>query len=201
MTLVSVITPTWNRHGLLIERCIPSVAGQTWPKVQHVIVSDGPDRELAVRLAESGAAVTYAELPGHDPHPQNWGSAARNYGLQLADGELVAYLDDDNAYRPDHLRLLVQALVTYPDADFAYSRMLTTRGYQVGSEPPAYGQVDTSLLMHRAGLPERAGLWPVPGRVHGDEHAPDWAVVESWLAAGAGWVHVPEVTVDYHFEP
>jgi glycosyltransferase involved in cell wall biosynthesis len=197
MTLVSVITPTWQRHSLLFERCMASVRAQTWPKVEHVIVSDGPD--LALAAAMVGRGVVYAELDAHDPHPENWGSAARNLGLSLATGELVAYLDDDNEYRPQHLARLVDALVTSPEADFAWSRMLTSRGYEIGSAPPAYGTLDSSLLMHRAGLPQRCGMWPAPGTLDCDQHAPDWWVVSRWLAHGAGWVHVPEVTVDYHF--
>lgn len=197
MTRVSVVTPTWQRHSLLFERCMPSVRAQTWPEVEHVIVSDGPDIPLAAAMA--GQRVVYGELPAHDPHPQNWGSAARNHGLTLASGDLVAYLDDDNEFRPDHLRLLAEALLD-TGADFGYARMWTSRGYQVGSAPPAYGQVDTSILMHRAGLPQRAGMWPTPGTLQGDQHAPDWAVVEAWLAAGATWTHVPVVSVDYHFQ-
>ena len=45
--LVSVITPTWQRHALLLDRCIPSVAAQDYPNVDHVVVSDGPDPALA----------------------------------------------------------------------------------------------------------------------------------------------------------
>ena len=48
---VSVVTPTWQRHDLLMDRCIPSVAAQDYPDVEHVICSDGPDPDLAERLA------------------------------------------------------------------------------------------------------------------------------------------------------
>lgn len=183
---------------MLIERCIPSVQAQTYPHVEHIVVSDGPDPDLGKLLTE--VPVVYAEVAEHHRHPQNWGSQARNLGLRLASGELVAYLDDDNAWRPEHLERLVAALTAAPTAEFAYSRMLVhPHGYEVGAEPPSYGQIDSSLLMHWRGLPERLGRWPLPGGItHYDQHAPDWAVVSSWLAGGAGWVFVPEVTVDYY---
>jgi hypothetical protein len=41
-------------------------------------------------------------------------------------------------------------------------------------------------------------MWPEPHEIAGDKHAPDWGVVERWLTAGAQWVHVPQVTVDYY---
>lgn len=203
--LVSVITPTWQRADLLMERCIPSVFTQTHAAIEHVVVSDGPDRALAYRVSQDlwrrprkTRPLQFAQLNEHVEGAVDYGSRARNRGLELAQGEFVAYLDDDNAYRPGHVQVLVDALNANPEADFAYSRMQThPSGSVIGSEPPEYGHLDTSLLMHRAGLPQRHGWWPLPAELVGDKHAPDWGVVERWLNAGARWVHVPQVTVDY----
>lgn len=200
MTRVSVITPTWRRTGLLVDRCIPSVRAQTWPNVEHVVVSDGPDPGLFRKVRAEHPDIVFAELPQHLDGPVDYGSRARNRGLELATGDYIAYLDDDNAYQPKHLQLLAEALAADPAADFAYSRMhvhWAGGDYEIGSPPAAYGCLDTSLLMHRRGLPERAGRWPLPGQIQGDKHAPDWAVVGSWLAHGAQWTFVNEVTVDY----
>lgn len=207
MTLISVITPTWKRHKLLVERCIPSVQAQAWPEVEHVIVSDGPDMALGRYLRDDSLGFTstlvrpvvYGEVAVHDGSPHNWGSAARNHAVSLASGDLIAYLDDDNAYRAGHLQVLAEALLSDPDADFAYSQMLThPNGHVIGAAPPEYGQIDTSLLMHRAGVLGKYGDWPLAGQIDcHDQHAPDWGVVAKWLAGGAKWVHVPKVTVDY----
>lgn len=190
--LVSVITPTWQRHELLLDRCIPSVRAQTYPAVEHVIMSDGPDPELAALLPEG---VVYDALKHHDDSPNNFGSRARNHGLTLASGALIAYLDDDNAFRPEHIATLVEAFVD-AGVDFAYSRMHVhwSQDYEIGSAPPQYGQIDTSLIMHRRWLATR---WPLPSHIDGDKHAPDWALVAAWLARGGQWAHVPVVTVDY----
>jgi glycosyltransferase involved in cell wall biosynthesis len=197
MTLVSVITPTWQRHQLLLNRCIPSVWAQTYPNVQHVVCSDGPDPVLRGLLAD--ADVTYAEAPHHDEHRMNFGSRARNNALARANGDYIAYLDDDNAWRPDHLDLLVKALDDNPAAGFAYSKLIThPQGTVIGADRPMYGGIDTSVIVHRRELLELA-RWPKPGEIVGDQHAPDWAIVEAWLAKGAGWVHIPAITVDYHF--
>lgn len=203
MTVVSVITPTWQRADVLMQRCMPSVFNQTHPEIEHVIVSDGPDRGLAMTLAldlwrrpRKTRPLVFDQLPDHRSGEVDYGSRARNRGLKLATGDYIAYLDDDNAYRPEHVAVLAAALDA-TDADFAYSQLLTTSGQIVGSEPPAYSQLDTSLLMHRAGLPQRCGWWPEPHDIAGDKHAPDWGVVERWLNAGATWAHVPQITVDY----
>ena len=191
---VSVITPTWNRHDFVRTRAIASVQAQTYRDVEHVVVSDGPDPVLRALMADY--PVTYLECRHHDGHPMNFGSAARNRGLMAITGDVVAYLDDDNEWRPDHLDLLVKALDD-SGADFAYSAMLThPQGTVIGLGPPRYGGIDTSMLMHRAGLSTR---WPRPGQIKDDQHAPDWWVVLQWLCAGATWTSVPKVTVDYHF--
>lgn len=204
MTLVSVITPTWQRHDLLMSRCVDSVYAQTWPRIEHIVVSDGPDRQLADILAKdlwrrprATRALVYDQLPEHLEGPVDYGSRARNRGLELATGDYIAYLDDDNAWRPDHLDILIEAI---GDNDFAYSRMMRhPNNDQVGDKPPVYGSIDTSLILHRRGLPQEKGMWPLPHELGLDKHAPDWGVVERWLNAGATWVHVPVVTVDYYF--
>lgn len=188
--LVSVVTPTWDRHGLLVDRCIPSVLAQTYPNVEHVVVSDGPDPVLR-DLVPSDPAIRFAELPQHDWQAR-WGHWARLAGIDMAKGEIIAYLDDDNAFRPDHLRLLVDALLT-SGADFAYSRMLVRGGgeYEVGTPPPAYAQIDTSIIVHRADLLQKATWQPSLPTI-------DWDLVSRWLGAGATWTWVAETTVDYY---
>lgn len=185
---VSVITPTWQRARLLLTRCIPSVLAQDYDgEVEHVIVSDGPDPALA-----GLPGVVF--LPEHRPAP-NRGIWARIAGTRLATGELIAYLDDDNAWRPGHLRLLADA-IGREDVSFAYSRALCRNGkigktWEIGCPRPVFGQVDTSLIVHRAGLLEVAG-WQPSGR------PADWDLVDRWLEAGVTWTHVPQVTLDYY---
>lgn len=200
--LITIITPTWQRRETLLERCIPSVFKQTWPEIEHIVVSDGPDRELAELIADElwkrplRKRLLFKQLPDHPAGDVDYGSRARNHGLKYASGELIGYLDDDNAWRPDHLEQLAEAC---RDVDFAYSQMIRhPAGDIIGDSPPKYGQIDTSLIIHKRGLPERAGMWPLPHQIKYDKHAPDWGAVERWLAAGATWAHVPSVTVDYY---
>src|SRR6266700_1905927 len=119
--LVTILTPTWKRHNLLLQRCIPSVQAQVYPNREHVVVSDGPDVDLAVKLAQC-PGVTYVEMTHHDDNVL-WGSRARIAGQEMARGDFIAHLDDDNAWRPNHLYLLIDKLIR-SGADFAYSRMV-----------------------------------------------------------------------------
>ena len=194
---VSIITPTWQRHHLLLNRAIPSARAQSYTDTEHLVISDGPDPTLRGLLAEE--AVTYLECPEHDESRMNFGSRARNWGLKHATGDIIAYLDDDNSWRPDHLALLVRALELNPAAAFSYGLMIThPHGVVIGTNPPQYAGIDTSMIVHRRELLD-VSQWPDPDQIQGDQHAPDWAIVAAWLMGGALWVHVPQVTVDYYF--
>lgn len=184
---ISVITPTWQRARLLLNRCIPSVLAQDYEgEIEHVIVCDGPDPAL-----EGVPGVRFLDRHREQANRGIW---ARLAGTRLATGELLAYLDDDNAWRPGHLRLLAAA-IDEQDVSFAYSRAACSNGngcrWEIGCPNPVFGQVDTSLIVHRAGLLETA-TWEPSGR------PADWHLVDRWLTAGARWAHVPQVTLDYY---
>jgi glycosyltransferase involved in cell wall biosynthesis len=191
--LVTAVTPTWQRHELLLHRAVPSVAAQDYPALEHVVVSDGPDEVLREEFA-GRPGVRFEELPAHDPEAQ-WGHYARLHGLDLAKGEYIAYHDDDNSWHSYHVRLLVRAL-EQTGADFAYGNMAVHgRGeYIIGTDPPAEGQIDTSMIIHRRELLGLATWRWYPGIP-----TIDWDLVERWMAAGATWVRVPHVTADYYF--
>lgn len=202
---VSVITPTWQRHDSLLNRCIPSVQAQTYRDVEHVVVSDGPDPELASKTADAWLEAALREpipvhmdsLPVHS-YAVRWGHNARLRGIEMAQGDIIAWLDDDNAFRPDHLAKCVQALdesgaqFTYTQAAF-HGRGTGGTWYVVGITPPSYAQIDTSMIVHRRELLDVA-TW----RDEGQETV-DWDLVHRWLQAGATWTWVPGITVDnYH---
>jgi glycosyltransferase involved in cell wall biosynthesis len=215
LPLVSVITPTWHRHDLLINRAMPSVQAQTYRNIEHIIVSDGPDPALARLLMteymravyldavperfpvtgpvmmEHNHPVMFAQLPDHTGE---WGSRSRLHGIELARGELIAYIDDDDALRPEHVELLVAALIANPKAGLAYSRMAsygagTGNVTVIGTEMLAPCGIGTPMMVHRRSLLDLA-TWGPPDSME------DWKLVEKWLAHGVEYVFVPQTTVD-----
>jgi glycosyltransferase involved in cell wall biosynthesis len=199
MTLpkISICTPTWQRHDLLFTRCIPSVQAQDYAgEVEHIVVSDGPDPELAAALAQpwldGWKNLWYRELARHEPAP-NFGHYARRAAIDYASGELIGYLDDDDAFRADHCRLLAAALDADPEAGFAVSRMLShypgDAMLEIGRGPLACGNVGSPMIMNRREILETAN-WGPPSALE------DWEVVERWLAAGIKCANVDAVTSD-----
>ena len=191
LPLASVITPTWRRHDLLLTRCVPSVQAQTYPNVQHIVVADGPDPELAAKI--DGQISCFDQMPGHSDHP-HWGGPGRRRGIELATGDLIAYCDDDDAYRPRHIGLLAAALEANPSAGWAFSRMVShsTTGETVIGDydgPPLFGTIGTPMVMHRREVLDIATWGP-------DSAGEDFDLVSAWIQAGVPYVRVAEDTVD-----
>jgi hypothetical protein len=195
VTPVAVVTPTWQRHDLLLGRCIPSVQAQGYPAVEHLVVSDGPDPVLAGKLAQpwldGWRNLWYAELPEHDAMP-HWGHLARLEALSRTDAPYITYCDDDDALRPQHCGVLAQALDEHPDAGFAVSWMLSHSPQGdtlIGGGELAAGNVGTPMILHRRELLDVATWGPA-------DPMEDWAMVWAWLRAGVTCVRAEEITSD-----
>lgn len=193
--LVSVITPTWQRHELLLGRCIPSVQAQGYPGVEHLVISDGPDPVLAAKLSQpwldGWKDLWYRELAGHDPGP-HYGHHCRAYGLEIARGDYITYCDDDDSLRRDHVYRLAAALDENPDAGFAVSRMVSHGPHGesvIGRGGLAAGNVGTPMIMHRRELAQVA-TWDHAGQFE------DWDLVWAWVQADVGYVLVDAETAD-----
>jgi glycosyltransferase involved in cell wall biosynthesis len=101
LPLVSVVTRTKDRLDFLAEAAA-SVSAQTYPNVEHVVVNDGGADPTAVLapFAKKRPVVVVSE--------GNVGRCkAGNLGLKAAKGEWIAWLDDDDLYRPEHVETLV----------------------------------------------------------------------------------------------
>lgn len=159
--MVSVITATIPaRAEILRTRCKPSVAAQIYTDFEHIVEMD-------------------------DPPSGDWGVSARLRALKRARGEYIAYLDDDNAYVPRHLYDLMAA-ITVLGCDFVFS----DDSRYIGNGRPEFGHIDTSTILHRRELLEKA-TWRRSG------YAADWDLVERWLEAGATWGYTGRATMIY----
>lgn len=103
MGRVSVIIPTYNRKRTL-ARAVSSALAQDHPPAEIIIVDDGSTDGTADLAASFGDAVRYLV------NPRNMGSqASRNRGVAEATGDILAFLDSDDHWRHDKLRLQLRA--------------------------------------------------------------------------------------------
>jgi glycosyltransferase involved in cell wall biosynthesis len=112
MPLVSVIICTCNRPEML-RRALRSVLNQQFQDYEVIVVVDGQDEPVAPEIVSSGRVRLV--------QTQNRGvGAARAAGLNTAHGEFVAYCDDDDEWRPEHLNTLYTYLRNHGDVDLVY---------------------------------------------------------------------------------
>jgi tetratricopeptide (TPR) repeat protein len=105
--LVSIIIPTQNR-AILLKDALASVAGQTYRNWEVVVINDGGEDISGVIDALPREIMTRAVVL-RQPAPTGQ-ARARNRAIQASRGEIVAFLDDDDIYKPEHLETLVQGL-------------------------------------------------------------------------------------------
>lgn len=103
---VSVVITTRNRPQLVV-RALRSALGQTYPNYDVHLVDDASEDDVseAVKALTGGPRVSYWR------HEQRRGlSAARNTGMARSQGEYVAFLDDDDEWKPDNLHRRISLL-------------------------------------------------------------------------------------------
>lgn len=116
---ISVVIPLYNKRDY-IERCLKSVFAQTYEDYEVIVVNDGSSDgsgEVAEAMVRPCDTVSHQENAG--------ASAARDRGWELAKGNLMAFLDADDEWLPEHLATLVELSERFPDAG------LLAAGYRV----------------------------------------------------------------------
>ena len=136
-SLVSVIVPIYNVESFLDE-CMQSIASQTYENLEIILVDDGsPDNCPAMcdAWAEKDSRIKVI-------HKENGGlSDARNAGLAIATGALIAFVDSDDRIEPDFIREL-------------YAAMERT-GADIAECGVAYVDETGAVLKHRPVAPEK----------------------------------------------
>jgi glycosyltransferase involved in cell wall biosynthesis len=110
---VAVVITTHNRPQLL-RRAVASVLTQTASPREICLVDDGSAPEAAARVQQL-AAETGLELLRHET--ARGVAAARNSGWRRTTGEWVAFLDDDDEWRPYFLQRLLDRSIGLSPAD------------------------------------------------------------------------------------
>jgi len=116
MPKISVIIPLYNK-GFIISETLDSVLAQTFTDFEVVIVNDGSTDnsfEIVSRFSDERIKLFQQQNKG--------AAAARNLGIEKATGELIAFLDADDYWYPNHLDELYQLYIDFPNCGIYASR-------------------------------------------------------------------------------
>lgn len=149
--LVSVVTPVLNRRDTLVG-CLQSVADQTYPRVQHIVV-DGGSTDGTIELLEKQPDIRWISEP--DTGMYN----AINKGLAMCEGNVIAYLNSDDLYLPYSVEVAVTALMNGHDLVYGDLGVLTREKQPVGFYPQFYRDFDLNYYTHFATLAQPTVFW------------------------------------------
>lgn len=111
--LVSIIITTYNRAHFL-PCAIDSVLAQTYPFVEIIVIDDGSTDATAAVIKPYADRIVYVKQSNQGV------SAARNLGIQTANGEYLNFLDDDDFFMPTKIERQVHVLESDTEADLVH---------------------------------------------------------------------------------
>ncbi len=153
--LVTVVVPILNGESHLRES-LDSILGQTYPRVEVIVMDDGSTDTTPEIVASYGAGIEYvrqAETRGI------YGNA--NDGIERARGELIGVFHGDDVYLPEMLEQEVEWLRSHPEAGavFCSDVFIDSNGVEFGrlqippelrgERPLSYPEVLNGLLRHK----------------------------------------------------
>jgi GT2 family glycosyltransferase len=207
---ISVVVPTSDRPEHL-DRCLGSLAQVSYPDWQVVVVDQSNDdlsEALMAKWAVHLPASIWARLPIKNA------SLARNEGVRLSDGDLIAHLDDDCAVPVSWLDDVAAAFERNPDADMVMgsvrdavrnpdlmvpSRIFTQeRVCSPGAAIDRLHVMSASMYVRRDFSMESGGFDLMLGPGSRFRQCQDFDLVYRLLATGRKLVETPAVQVDHH---
>jgi glycosyltransferase involved in cell wall biosynthesis len=156
---ISVVIPAYKAAGT-IARAVDSALAQTLSPHEILIIDDGSPDDIA------GALAHYARHPRgnivrHVRQANAGASAARNHGIELATGDVIAFLDADDYWEPDKLRRQADILRDHPQVGLVASRHFT----QAPGAERVQHETDTDRWLGRPVAPTGTDAFDLAGIV------------------------------------
>ena len=166
MTLISIITPSYNQASYL-EQTILSVLDQDYPRIEYLVI-DGASTDNSVEIIKK-----YADQLTYWVSEKDNGQAdAINKGFARATGELIAWLNSDDYYLAGAVSSAVKIFEENPDAVLVYGDMLAVDEHGKTFNTLKYKQLtlkdllcfqiigQPAVFMRRSALEKTFGLDP-----------------------------------------
>jgi glycosyltransferase involved in cell wall biosynthesis len=132
--LISVVMPAYNCAGF-IQQALDSVLAQDYEPKEVIVVDDGSSDATPDVVRSYGGSVRLIRQANAGA------AAARNTGVAAANGELIAFLDSDDSWRPGKLSAQAAYLAAHPDVGMVYCLWRVHEGN--GPDPGAAGDDTT----------------------------------------------------------
>jgi glycosyltransferase involved in cell wall biosynthesis len=128
---VSCVVPVFNGERFLAE-ALESILAQTYPPTELIVVDDGSTDGSPQIVQAYGERVVLLQQSNRGP------AAARNRGIRAARGDLLAFLDADDLWRPEKLERQVAFLRAHPEVDLCLARYRNSWAPELAEEQERY---------------------------------------------------------------
>lgn len=110
---VSVIIPTYNRFKLLLNT-IESIKKQTHTNIEIIVINDNSNEKEYYEYNWNNENIIIKHLEKNSKDVFGYGCAAyvKNFGIDIATGDYIAFCDDDDIWFPTKLELQLEAMKT-----------------------------------------------------------------------------------------
>ncbi|MBD2110177.1 glycosyltransferase [Nodosilinea sp. FACHB-13] len=205
----SVVTPAYNRQPIL-EKCLRALENQVFDSAlitdyELVVVDDGSTDGTIEWLQAAAAEFPHVRLV--ERHHQG-AAAARNYGVQVAQGDTIVFVDSDVIMPPGSLQAHAQALADAyqrlgDDRVFTAGRLVNTSNFEQPTAEPVKVTDFSNAFFDTANL-AIARHWLLTAGLFDTEFSQyGWEDLELGVRLknlGVTMVKVPEA-VGYHYHP
>ncbi len=118
--LVSVIVPTYKRKNKLLN-CINSIIGNTYENIEIIVINDDPSEDISEFLKIYQVILVQNKK-------ENLAAGCRNLGAQIAKGDILFFVDDDNILRENTILQLVKTYLLLDKPGFIGPVMYNSNG-------------------------------------------------------------------------
>ena len=132
--LVSIICPFFNAEGFIVE-ALDSVLAQDCRDFELLLIDDGSiDGSTAIALDYAARFTDRISYLTHDGGANHGVAASRNLGMERANGRFIAFIDSDDAWRPNKLSAQLALLERHPEAGMVCGAVNYWRSWERGSD-------------------------------------------------------------------
>lgn len=132
-----------------LKRAINSVLRQSFQDWELIVISDGCDETSKIVSEYADERINCYQIPKQS----QWSGVVRNTGIDLAKGEYIIYLDNDDMFGPSHLKNIAAGIEAHPGMDwYVFNDMIPDKDMTKFIERPSEirkFQIGTANIAHR----------------------------------------------------
>lgn len=148
--LVSIVVPIYNQEQYL-PRCLDSLRRQTYANIEIILVDDG-STDGSSQMCDQYAIDDSRCRVIHKENEGVW--TARNMGCDAANGAWLIFIDSDDYFNLDMIRLMHHAAISHPDTDIVMVNAAMTTSQEENITPSLVTDIPSTVLLSQKELME-----------------------------------------------